>query len=72
MARLSFAISISLVLLLAGCGGGNDAPTKNEGKIENVPPTAAAPPAGGAVTPGAPAPANNQAKPPPPIPKINE
>ena len=70
LARFSFVFAMALTAVLAGCGGKEEV-KKNEGTIVNVPPTAAAPPGAPAPTTGGPA-VTNQAKPPPPIPKINE
>ena len=70
LARFSGAFGIVMAALLVGCDGKGEV-KKNEGKIENVAPTAATPPGGTAPAAGSPA-ATNQPKPPPPIPKINE
>ena len=69
LARFSFVFAMALMAGLAGCGGKEEV-KKNEGTIVNVPPTPAAPPGGAG--PKTVAPATNQTKPPPPIPKINE
>ena len=67
LARYSLVFAITLIVLLAGCGGKEEV-KKNEGPIVNVPPTSSPVSGGpsGAAVPG------NVSTPPPPIPKINE